>query len=68
VSGPDVDPRYVTLLTRLRSVRGELDRLDDGVQLFDRPERVELARYTTRVRGELDALEDVVDHRAASRS
>ncbi len=65
MTGPDVDPRYMTLATRLRSIRGELDRLDDGVQLFDRDERVELARHTVRIRGEVDALEEMLDHRAA---
>jgi hypothetical protein len=64
-SDPLVDPRLVTLETRLRGVRVALDRLDDTVDLLDRDSRVTFARCTTRLRGELDGLEEAVTQHAA---
>ena len=60
-----VDPRLTTLLTRVRSIRHELDRLDDALSMLTRPERAELESSAVMMRDLLDGLEADIDKRAA---
>jgi len=60
-----VDPRLTTLLTRCRSIRHELDRLDDALGLLDRVERARLEATATMMRDLLDGLEADIDRKAA---
>lgn len=62
---PAGDPRLAAVATRLRSLRVELDRLDDQVDLLDRPQRVEIARHTVKIRAEVDSLENELCKRGA---
>jgi hypothetical protein len=54
-----------TLLTRCRSIRHELDRLDDALSLFARDERAGLEASAVVMRDLLDGLEADIDKRAA---
>jgi hypothetical protein len=60
-----VDPRLTTLLTRCRSIRHELDRLDDALSMLTRDERTDLEAPAITMRDLLDGLEADSDKRAA---
>ena len=64
---PNLDPRLVTLMTRCRSLRTELDRLDDALSLLDRAERADLDSSAIMMRDLLDGLETDIEARAAGR-
>jgi hypothetical protein len=54
-----------TLLTRCRSIRHELDRLDDALSMLARAERADLESSAVMMRDLLDGLEADIDKRAA---
>jgi hypothetical protein len=58
-------PGLAAVNTRLRALRVDLDRLDDAIDLLDRPERVELTRHSLHARSAIDSLEAAVDKLAA---
>jgi hypothetical protein len=53
------------LLARCRSIRHELDRLDDALSMLTRDERAGLEASAVMMRDLLDGLEADVDKRAA---
>jgi hypothetical protein len=53
------------LLARCRSIRHELDRLDDALSMLTRDERADLEASAVMMRDLLDGLEADVDKRAA---
>jgi hypothetical protein len=53
------------LLTRCRSIRHELDRLDDALSMLTRDERAGLESSAVMMRDLLDGLEAAVDKKAA---
>ena len=57
--------QLAAVATRLRSLRVDLDRLDDAIDLLSRPMRVELTRSSLHVRSALDFLESEVDKLSA---
>jgi hypothetical protein len=65
--GPNIDPRFVTVATRLRSLRTELDRLDDAIELLDRDDRPRLGHPSAILRDILDMIEEDVEARATGR-
>jgi hypothetical protein len=52
---------------RLRSLRTELDRLDDAIELLDRDDRPRLGHPSAIVRDILDMIEEDDEARAAGR-
>jgi hypothetical protein len=54
-----------TLLTRCRSLRRELDRLDDALSMLTRDERAGLEASAVMMRDLLDGLEVDIDKRAS---
>ncbi|HET6773550.1 MAG TPA: hypothetical protein VFH36_09580 [Acidimicrobiales bacterium] len=62
---PPGDPRLTTLLTRCRSLRRELDRLDDALSMLTRDERAGLEASAVMMRDLLDGLEVDIDKRAS---
>lgn len=61
------DPRLVALATRCRAVRVALDRLDDQLDLLDKPEHRRLAPWAVAIRDSVDGLEADIDDLAARR-
>jgi hypothetical protein len=53
--------------TRLRSLRTELDRLDDAIELLDRDDRPRLGHPSAILRDIVDLIEEDVEARAAGR-
>lgn len=49
------------MLTRCRSIRTELDRLDDQIDLLDRDDRAIYAAQTAEIRVRLDQLEQAIE-------
>ena len=64
---PTLDPRFVTVAIRLRSLRTELDRLDDAIELLDRDGRPRLGHPSAILRDIVDMIEEDVEARAAGR-
>jgi hypothetical protein len=54
-----------TLLTRCRSLRRELDRLDDALSMLTRDERAGLEASAVMMRDLLDGLDVDIDKRAS---
>jgi len=62
---PAADPRYAVMVTRCRSLRRELDRLDDALGLLSRDERDGLDTLAASIREAVDTFDAVVERRAA---
>lgn len=60
-----VDPRLTTVATRLRSLRVELDRLDDSIGLLHRDDQRRLVAWTHVLRDSLDGLDGDLETMAA---
>jgi hypothetical protein len=65
---PTVDPRWVSVATRCRSLRVSLDRLDDALDLLDAGgRRAEAVTHAVMLRDQLDQLEALVETWTAGR-
>ena len=54
---PTIDPRWVALAARARTLRQELDRLDHQVDELEPAERAEMLRRMVALRESLDQLD-----------
>jgi hypothetical protein len=59
------DPRLAALLVRIRRIRVELDRLDDGLDLLDCDGRVDLLDRAIALREAVDQLDAGLERVAA---
>jgi hypothetical protein len=54
---PKIDPRWVSVATRCRALRVDLDRLDDQLDLLDAGgRRAEAVIHAVSIRDQLDTL------------
>lgn len=62
---PSVDPRLIAIAVRVRSLRVELDRVDDALSLLDRDSRSGLNSMAAVIRDGVDEIERRVERQAA---
>jgi hypothetical protein len=62
---PSVDPRLIAIAVRVRSLRVELDRVDDALSLLDRDSRLGLNLMAAVIRDGVDEIERRVEQQAA---
>jgi hypothetical protein len=62
---PKIDPRWVALAARARTMRQELDRLDNLADQLEPAERTELLCRLVAIREELDQFDAELEARAA---
>ncbi len=62
---PSVDPRLIAIAVRIRSLRVELDRVDDALSLLDRDSRSGLNSMAAVIRDGVDEIERRVERQAA---
>jgi hypothetical protein len=62
---PSVDPRLIAIAVRVRSLRVELDRVDDALSLLDRDSRLVLNLMAAVIRDGVDEIERRVEQQAA---
>ena len=63
---PTVDPRWIAVGTRCRSLRVDLDRLDDTLDLLEPgPPRAEAVTRAVVIRDQVDELDQLVETQAA---